>query len=340
MSRISTREAINRVIASELLRDRRTVYLGETIREGGATGASRGLYQRFGERQVIETPVSENGIVGASLGLALSGYRPIVEIYSADFALAVANEIMGDIPKWRQQQGRAGGLPITLRGWMGAVEGLGPEHSQCMEAYFHHAPGLTIIVPGTPSDMAGLLRGAIRSPDPVLLLEHRRTYDMVDDVPDDPDYAIAIGKGQIIRDGNDLTMVAWGWMRHLALQAVERLSAETLSAELIDPRTIKPMDFDLIMRSVAKTGRLLVVEESPLTGSVGGEILARATESLGQTIQVARVAMPDMIHPYSARMEKHMLPDVNLITIAAHSLVRGTSRAAFVKNPFEQEKLH
>lgn len=334
MTRMTTRSAINRVLAEELARSTRTVYLGETVREAGATGASAGLFERFGERQVIETPVSENGIVGAALGLALSGFRPIVEIYSADFALVVANEIMSDIPKWRQQQALGGGLPITLRGWMGAVEGLGPEHSQCMEAYFHHAPGLVVVCPGTPADMAGLLRAAIRSDEPVLLLEHRRLYDVGGEIPDDPDFVVPIGKGAVAREGRDLTIVAWAHMRQVALEAARALAGEGLSAEVIDPMTIKPMDFDLIVRSVRRTGRLLVAEEAPVTGSVGSEIIARAVERAGRPVRACRAAMADMVHPYSASMEREILPDAGLVVAAARALAGdGPLGGPFVRRP-------
>lgn len=307
MTWMSTRDGIHHVLASELARDPRAVYLGETVRESGATGASKGLYERFGDRQVIETPVSENGFFGAALGLALAGFRPIVEIYSADFALAVANEIINDFSKWRQQQARPGGLPITIRGWMGSTLGLGPEHSQCMEAYFHHAPGLCVVVPGTPSDMAGLLRAAIRLEEPVLFLEHRRLYDQFADIPQNEDFVVPIGKGRMVREGSDVTLVAWGHFRSLAEEAAG-IVAPDISVEVIDPRTIKPMDFDLVVRSAAKTGRLVVAEESPLTGNIGAEIVARAAERVARPLRVARVAMPDAVHPYNSSMEAAILP--------------------------------
>lgn len=321
MTRMTTRDGINHVLATELARDRRTVCLGETIREGGATGASRGLYQRFGDGQVIETPVSENGFFGMALGLALAGFRPVVEIYSGDFALAVANEIMNDYPKWRQQQARSGPLPITVRGWMGSTLGLGPEHSQCMEAFFHHAPGLTVVVPGTPEDMAGLLRASIQSNDPVLFLEHRRLYDQQADIPDDPDFIVPLGKGTVVRPGSDVTLVAWAHYRALAVEAAERV-APHCSVEVIDPRTIKPMDFDLILASVEKTGRLVVAEEAPITGNIGAEIVARISERCSRPIRVARVAMPDVIHPYSAAMEPAILPDVDDIARTLRNIAR------------------
>jgi pyruvate/2-oxoglutarate/acetoin dehydrogenase E1 component len=334
MTTLTTREAIGLVLAEEMTRDPKVVYLGETIRDIGATGASRGLFDQFGPARIIETPVSENGFFGAALGLALSGFSPVIEIYSADFALIVANEIINDFPKWRQQQRHYGPLPVTIRGWMGASGGLGPEHSQCMEAYFHHAPGLTVIAPGTMTDMAGLLRSAIRSSDPVLFLEHRRIYEMSGVYPANADYCIEIGCGEIIRDGIDITMVAWSHMRHVALEAAQNLENESISVEVIDPKTIKPMDYSLIAASVEKTGRLIVIEESPLTGSIGGEIVARMVEGVDRGMVATRVAMPDMIHPYSASMEKQILPDSDLVIKASKKLINSRAIGAITKNPF------
>ena len=333
MTMMSTRDAIRSVLSSELARDRRTVYLGETIRHTGATGASRRLFEQFGPRQVIETPVSENGIFGAALGLALGGYRPIVEIYSADFALAVANEIIGDFAKWQQQQARRHGLPITVRGWMGATEGLGPEHSQCMEAYFHHAPSLTILCPGTPADMAGLLRSAIRLDAPAVVLEHRRLYDLEGEVPDDPDFTHDIGRAEVVTEGSDVTIVAWAWMRHLCAEAVVKLRQLGIKAELIDLRTIKPLDFAAVQRSVQKTGRLVVVEEAPVTGNIGAEILARTSEQVSRPVRAVRAAMPDMIHPYSSLMEREILPDLKLVMSAVESVIAGRPTRALVNRP-------
>lgn len=328
MTKLTGREALNRVLASELAADRRAVVLGETVRLAGSSGVLRGLYGRFGPSQVIETPVSENGIFGVALGLALAGFRPIVEIYSADFLLAVANEIIGDISKWRQQHARPGPLPIVIRGCMGPNEkgGLGPEHSQSMEPYFHHAPGLTIVTPGTARDMAGLLRASLRSPDPVLFLEHRRVYELSGEVPDDENFAIELGRAEVIREGKDVTVVAWGWMRSEAKVAASVLEGEGISVELIDPRTIAPMDHETIVRSVAGTGRLIVAEEANLTGGVGAEIVARAVENVARPIRVARIAMPDMIHPYSASMERVIVPNASTIAEVVRRLVSSEAR--------------
>lgn len=319
---LTTRAALTAVLRSELERSDRTLLLGETIRHVGAAGVTRGLYEAFGPSQVLETPVSEHAIVGAALGLALRGYRPIVEIYSADFLLVVANEVLSDIPKWRQQQARRGPLPIVVRGCMGANGGLGPEHSQSMEPYLHHAPGLTVVTPGTPADAAGLLRASIRSPDPVVFLEHRRVYELEGAVPVDPDYTVPLGQADVVTEGDDLTLVAWGWMRHEAQRAVRVLRAEGIGAELIDPRTIRPMDWATVERSARRTGRLLVAEEAPITGSVAAEIVTRVCEVATTPIRARRVAMPDAIHPYSASMEASLLPTAGQIADAARELVR------------------
>jgi pyruvate/2-oxoglutarate/acetoin dehydrogenase E1 component len=317
MTRMTAREALTAAIAHELRASPTTVFLGETVRGPGAAGVAAGLYEEFGPGQVIETPVSENGIFGAVLGMALAGMRPIVEIYSADFLLAVANEVINDMAKWRHQQTTPGELPITIRGCMGANGGLGPEHSQCVEAYFHHAPGLTIVAPGTAADAAGLLTAAIRSPEPVIVLEHRRVYDLVGDVPEDHD--VELGAAAVVREGHDVTIVAWAWMRTEAERAAAALAAEGISAEVVDLRTVRPIDWATVFGSVAKTGRLVVAEESPLTGCVGAEIVARVAER-GLATAVARVAMPDVIHPYSATMEHKILPDCAAIVAATREI--------------------
>jgi pyruvate/2-oxoglutarate/acetoin dehydrogenase E1 component len=319
------RSLLNQVLREELTRDPRVVLLGETIRDGGAQHVADGLYAEFGDRRVIETPVSENGIFGAALGLALEGFVPVVEIYSADFLLAVANEVMNDFPKWRQQQRLHAGLPIVIRGCMGANGGLGPEHSQSMEPFLHHAPGLTVVSPGSPTDLAGLLRASIRSADPVVFLEHRRLYDLEADSRPGPEHEIPLSTAEVVREGDDLTIVAWAWMRQEAERAVAELAGLGISAELIDPRTISPMDWPTVIDSVRKTGRLLVAEETPVTGSVAAEIVARVVEAGVTPLGVVRVTMPDAFHPYSASMEAHLLPTADDITSAAVALVGNTA---------------
>ena len=318
----SGRDALNRALADEMERDPSVIVMGETVRHVGASGVTRGLFDRFGRQRVLETPVSENAIFGAALGLALQGFRPVVEIYSADFLLAVANELINDIAKWRQQQAIVGPLPITIRGCMGANGGLGPEHSQSMEPYFHHAPGLTVVTPGASVDMPGLLRASIRSDDPVIFLEHRRLYDMPAEVRDSEE-VLGLGQAAVVTPGSDVTVVAWGWMRQLAEQASAELGDSGIEVELIDPRTIRPLDITTIANSVSKTSRLVVVEESPRTGSVAAEIMARVWEALpGRSdLRMTRVVMPDVIHPYSAALERHILPTWQDVVAAVNSVL-------------------
>lgn len=316
----TARQALNQALADEMERDPSIVVLGETVQYIGATGIMRGLYDRFGPSRVIETPVSENAIFGAALGLALKGLRPVVEIYSADFLLAVANEVMNDIPKWRQQQAMKSSLPITIRGWMGANGGLGPEHSQSMEPFFHHAPGLRIVTPGSAEELPGLLRASIRDDDPVLFFEHRKFYDLPvsEDIGADP---IPLDRAAVAAEGGDITIVAWGWMAHLAREAAAALAQSGVSAEVIDVRTVRPLDMTTILASADKTRRLLVVEEAPRTGSVAAEIIAATVEGRGPGIDAARVTMQDLIHPYSARLEERLLPTTDDIVQRALSMM-------------------
>jgi pyruvate/2-oxoglutarate/acetoin dehydrogenase E1 component len=234
--------------------------------------------------------------------------------------------------KWRQQQARPGALPIVIRGCMGpnAAGGLGPEHSQPMEAFFHHAPGLVIVSPGTPRDLAGLLRASLRSPDPVLFLEHRRLYQAVGEVPDDESFVVELGRAEVVHEGTDLTLVAWSWMRTEAELVVKKLAAEGISVELIDPKTILPMDYETIARSVARTGRLLVAEEGTRTGGIAPEIITRAVESATRPIRVARVTTPDAILPYSATLERQLIPNVDTIADAARRMISSETHAPTV----------
>jgi pyruvate/2-oxoglutarate/acetoin dehydrogenase E1 component len=306
---VSTREIINQVLRSELARNPRAIILGETVSWMGSTGVMGGLHGEFGDRQVLETPVSENGILGAALGLALAGWVPIVEVYSADFLLAVANEVLNDIPKWRQQHGIGSPLPITIRAPMGGRDGKGPEHSQSMPPFLQHAPGITVVVPSSPRDAGGLLRSSIRAPEPVIFLEDRRIYDLRGSTGD-LDHEMALGAAETVLAGEDVTIVAWADAVNLARAAAEVLAQEGISVEVINPLTIKPMDWTTVLASVSRTRRLVVVEEAPITGGVGAEIVARCAESVPE-VRPRRVAMPDVIRPYSASMEATILPAVD-----------------------------
>jgi len=313
---LSGREAFRESLREEMRRDERVLVLGETVRSGGAAGVVAGLYDEFGAERVIETPVSENGIFGAALGLALAGFRPVVEIYSADFLLAVANEVMNDMAKWRTQHGRPDEpLPIVVRGCMAATEGLGPEHSQSMEPFFLHAPGLELFTPSTPANAYAAMGAALAATVPTLVFEHRRVYELRGPV----DAGVV---GEHVRSGDDVTVVAWGWMRHEAALATERLAAEGVGVDLFDPVRIRPLDLGAVIGSVRRTGALVVVEEAFVTGNVGAEILARVAEALpGRPLRLRRIAMPDVIHPYDARLERAILPTADHVVAGVRSLL-------------------
>ena len=312
MKVMTMKDAIASTLSQEMSQDSKIMVLGENVHIGAGARVTEVLFHEFGSTRVLETPVSENAIVGGSLGLALGGMTAVAEIMSADFLFTTGNELLNDIPKWRFQHGWEGPLSVVVRAPCGvsAEGGAGPEHSQCPEAYFLHSPGLTVVVPGTPADAMGLMRSAVRSGKPTLYLEHRRLYNIEGQVPEDPDFMIPIGKAEVVREGGDVTIVAWGWMRTQALEAADELARSGIRAEVIDLRTISPMDAEVIVASVQKTGRLVVAEEAQRTGGVGAEILARVSEDVGPSVlRMIRVAMPDLPHPYVRSLELAVLPD-------------------------------
>ena len=320
------KDAITRAIAEEMRRDPKVLVLGENIHYGSPSGAKlvAPLYKEFGAGRVLETPVSENAIVGGALGLALGGMTPIAEIFSADFVFTAGNELFNDIPKWRVQHGLRQPLPLVLRGPSGThgKGGGGPEHSQCPEAYFLHCPGINVVVPGTPADAYGLMRTAIRCGKPTIYLEHRRLYYQSGPVPDDAEYAVPLGKAEVVREGRDLTLVSWGWTREVACAAAVELAASGVQAEVIDLRSIVPMDAATVLASVAKTGRLLVVEEASVRGSVGSELLATVAEAPGTAgVQGRRLGMPHAFHPYDHALEDAMLPHPAAVVDAARDML-------------------
>ena len=313
-------DSLNEALRLSLREDPRVVLLGETVWSGGASGVTRDLIDEFGPQRVIETPVSENAIFEAALGLAISGFRPIVEIYSADFLLAVANEVINDMAKWRAQQGTPEDLAITIRGPMGATGGLGPEHSQCIERYFYHAPGLEVLVPGTATSSGQLLAAAIQSNDPTLFLEHRKLYPVACSA-ESPGTPAKIGRGNIVRGGADATLVAWGWMVTECLAAADTLASRGVQVDVIDLRTIVPMDLDLIIESSTRTGRLVTVEEGPRRGGVGAEIVASVLERTSGSVATMRVGMEDDIHSYTPAVEAQMLPHADDVVKAVDELM-------------------
>jgi 2-oxoisovalerate dehydrogenase E1 component beta subunit len=300
-------EAIREGLAEEMRRDPTTIVLGEDVgKKGGVFLATDGLWAEFGDERVIDTPLTESMIVGASIGAAANGLRPIPEIQFADFIFPAFNQIVSEAARMRYRSNNAFGCPITIRApYGGGVHGA-LYHSQSVEAYFTHVPGLKVVVPSTPYDAKGLLLSAIRDDDPVLFFEHKKMYRSVrGDVPDG-EYAIPLGKAQITHPGTQVTVVAYGLMAHYALEAADRVAEEGISVEVVDLRTLRPLDTETLLGSVRKTGKCLIVYEDNKFGGYGAEVAAIVAEEAfdyldGPVIRIAGPEVPGV--PYNHVLE-------------------------------------
>lgn len=323
---ITLREGIRRVLFEEMGKNRDMFLIGESMHHTGSLFSKvidESFYLTYGKDRVLDCPVAEDAIIGMAFGGALAGMTAVAEIWAADFLLCVANELVNTISKWRYQHRYPDPIRLVVRAPMGLFPtgGGGPEHAQCTEAWLHNSPGLTIVAPSSVRDAMGLLRSSLKCGDPVVFLEHRQVYDLRDDVGEEC-FEIPIGKGKITREGKDVTIVAWAMMQTRAREAADLLEEEGISAEILDPRTIKPMDLDLIESSVRKTGRLIVAEESPKTGSIAGEIFAALNER-GFHGPFSRLTMPDLPYHYVVEYEASEVPSAGEIAAEAVKLVKG-----------------
>ncbi len=312
-------EAIRGALASEMRRDERVIVLGEDVGlKGGVFLATDGLQAEFGIERVIDTPLTESMIVGASIGAAVNGLLPVPEIQFADFILPAFNQIVSEAARMRYRSNGAFGCPITIRApYGGGVHGA-LYHSQSLEAFFTHVPGLKVVIPSTPYDAAGLLRSAIRDPDPVLFFEHKKMYRSVRGEVPDTDYTVPLGRAQVRRSGTQITVVGYGLMAHHAMEAAELVEAEGISVEVIDIRTLRPLDLDTLLSSVRRTGKCVVVYEDNKFGGYGAEIAAILAEQAFDFLDgpVLRVAGPDVpAVPYAHALEDWFM--VNPDRIAA-----------------------
>ncbi len=326
-------EAVREALAQEMARDERVIVLGEDVGKlGGVFRATEGLYDRFGATRVIDMPMAETVIAGVSVGLAMRGLRPVAEIQFADFIHAAMDHLVGEAAKIRWRTGGDWSCPMVLRTAYGGGFRGGPYHSQSVEAYYAHAPGLKVVAPSTPADAKGLLIAAIRDPDPVLVLEHKRTYRAIRGHVPEGDYAVPIGRANVARAGRDVTVLAWGMMLHESLAAAEALASEGIDAEVIDLRTLAPLDRDTVLASLAKTRRLCVVHEDTITMGLGAELCALAAEADVLDVPPVRVAMPDIPGiPVDDNLEDAVLPNRATIRSALVHLVareRARSRGA------------
>ena len=320
---ISYRDAINEALREEMERDPTVCILGEDVgRYGGPFQVTRGLYERFGEWRVRDTPISEEGFTGMAVGAAMTGLRPVVEIMYNDFVTLAMDQIINQAAKARYMFGGKARVPMVIRTQGGAGRGNAAQHSQSLEMWFVHIPGLIVIQPSTPYDAKGLLKSAIRNDNPVIFIEHKLLYVTTGPVPEE-EYLVPIGVADIKRAGDDVTIVATSRMVHFALQAAGELEKEGIQAEVIDPRTLKPLDIDTILRSVKKTGRLVVVNEGHLTGGFTAEVAARVQREAFDWLDapIMQVATEDVPIPYNRQLEWEAMPSVADIINAVKSVV-------------------
>ncbi|MFZ0244362.1 alpha-ketoacid dehydrogenase subunit beta [Candidatus Binatus sp.] len=323
MRTITYAQAIKEALEQEMRRDPSVVLYGEDVANfGGIFQITSGLQEQFGEERVFDTPISENAFVGAAVGAAITGLRPVVELQFADFLFTTGDEIVLKAGMWRYVHGGAYKVPMVVRCPSGAA-GVGPEHGQCPEAFFMHSPGLRIVSPSTPADAKGLLKSAIRDDNPVLYFEHKLLYATKGEVPEDPDYLVPLGKAAVRREGDALTLVAISAMVPKALKVAERLAKEGHNIEVIDPRSLNPFDRPAIIESVKKTGKIVVAEESYKTLGVGAEIGAMLIEEALEYLDrpLKRVAMPDVPIPTAAVLEQFVIPNEEKIYAACRELL-------------------
>ncbi|MEA2688690.1 MAG: 2-oxoisovalerate dehydrogenase component beta subunit [Candidatus Eremiobacteraeota bacterium] len=316
-------EAVREALGEEMARDDRVIVLGEDVGKlGGVFRATEGLLERFGARRVIDMPMAETVIAGVSVGLAMRGLRPVAEIQFADFIHAAMDHLVGEAAKVRWRTGGDWSCPMVLRTAYGGGFRGGPYHSQSVEAFYAHAPGLKVVAPSTPADAKGLLIAAMRDPDPVLVLEHKRTYRAIRGHVPEGDYVVPIGRAAIAREGTDATVLAYGMMLHESIAAAETLASEGIHVEVVDLRTLAPLDRETILASLTKTRRLCVVHEDTITMGLGAELCALAAEADVLDVPPVRVAMRDIPGiPVDDVLEDAVLPNRATIRDALVRLV-------------------
>jgi pyruvate dehydrogenase E1 component beta subunit len=318
MSQLTYREGVTRALAEELAANDRVLVLGEDVgAAGGVFQATAGLYERFGAKRVRDTPISEQAIVGCALGAAVTGLRPVAEIMFADFAGVCFDQIANQLAKYRYMTGGQAPVPVTIRMANGGSVGFAAQHSQSVENWFLNVPGLKICTPATPADAYGLLKAAIRDDNPVLVFEHKRLYAERGEVPEE-EHLVELGKAEVVRAGSDITVVATQLMRHRALEAADALGPEGIDVELIDPRTLVPLDLETIVESVVKTGRLVCVQECPPSGSWGATVVATVVEHAWESLDARPrlVSGDDTPIPYAGSLEEAWVPSTDRIADA------------------------
>jgi pyruvate dehydrogenase E1 component beta subunit len=305
------REALNAALREEMHRDPRVFVIGEEVGlYEGAYKVTQGLLKEFGPRRIVDTPIAESGFTGVGIGAAMVGLRPVVEMMTFNFALLALDQIVNSAAKMCYMSGGQYNIPIVVRGPGGPAHQLAAQHSQSMESYFYHVPGLKVVRPSTPADAKGLLKSAIRDDNPVIFIESETLYAVKGEVPDDPDFTIPLGKAIVRREGSDVTVIAYMGMMYRAMEAAEILEEDGISVEIVDPRTLRPMDTETIIGSVRKTHRAVVVEAGAGFAGMGSEIAAFITEQAFDDLDapVERVTGANAPMPYARNLEKLKTP--------------------------------
>ena len=323
MAVITMREALNQAIREELLRDDSVFLMGEEVAAyDGAYKVTKGLLEEFGDKRVIDTPITELGFAGLGVGAAMAGLRPIVEFMTFNFSILATDQIINSAAKMLYMSGGQFKIPIVFRGPGGSAFQVSSQHSQALESWYAYFPGLKVVMPSTPADAKGLLKSAIRDDDPVIFIEQERMYGIKGEVPEDDDFTIPLGVAEIKREGTDATIVVRSLMVPTALKAAEQLEQQGVSCEVIDPRTIRPLDIETIVKSVKKTNRVVIAEESHPFCGVAAEISAEINERAFDYLDapVRRVSGEDVPMPYAKNLENLAIPGVEQIVEAVRDV--------------------
>ncbi|MAY74040.1 MAG: pyruvate dehydrogenase complex E1 component subunit beta [Phycisphaerae bacterium] len=320
---IQYREALREAMTEEMRRDERVFLIGEEVAEyNGAYKVSQGMLDEFGPKRIIDSPISENGFAGMCIGAAMMGLRPIVEFMSWSFSLVAADQILNNAPKMLYMSGGQWGCPIVFRGNDGAGGQLGSTHSWCVEGMFANVPGLKMVIPSNPYDAKGLLKTAIRDPDPVFFLESERMLGDKAHVPEE-EYFIPFGRARVCREGDDITLISWGRPVHFCMEAAEKLAGDGIECDVLDMRSVRPLDIDSVIESVKKTNRIVVVDQSWPFGSVASEAIAQICERCFDWLdhEPVRVNTIDVPTPYAKNLEAAYLPNAERILEAVRAVV-------------------
>jgi pyruvate dehydrogenase E1 component beta subunit len=316
MAVITYREALNQALAEEMERDPDVFLMGEEVGVyNGAYKVSKGLLDRFGEMRVVDTPITELGFTGLGVGAAMTGVRPVIEFMTWNFAILAFDQIFNSAAKMLSMSAGQFNIPVTFRGPTGAALQLAAQHSQALESQVAHYPGVKVVVPGTPADAKGLLKAAIRDDDPVCVFEGEMLYNLKGEVPEDDDFVIPLGVAETKREGSDVSIITHGKMIHVALQAAAKLEKDGIDAEVLDLRSLRPLDTDAILDTVAKTNRVVLLEEGWPYGGISATVAALIQEEAFDHLDapVLRVTQADVPMPYAKQLEKAVKPSVELV---------------------------